>query len=189
MAWDYGEANPFSDSGGGFRSVFAWIAPAIRSLPGTVPGAADVADAATQDSSRDRVISTDPPYYDNISYADLSDFFYVWLRRSLKPVFPELFSTLAVPKAEELIATAYRHDSKEAADTFFLTGMTRALGQLSKQAHSEFPVTIYYAFKQSETKGEAGTASTGWETFLARRPRPGGHRPRHGRVHPLRPGA
>ena len=108
----------------------------------------------------------DPPYYDNIGYADLSDYFYVWLRRSLQSVFPELFATLAVPKAEELVATPYRHGSKDAANAFFLDGMTQALRRLSEQAHPGFPVTIYYAFKQSEGKGDAGTASTGWETFL-----------------------
>jgi putative DNA methylase len=116
--------------------------------------------------SRNAVVSTDPPYYDNIGYADLSDFFYVWLRRSLKPVFPDLFATLAVPKVEELIATPYRHGSKEKAETFFLNGMTQAMHQLAEQAHLAFPVTIYYAFKQSESESEAGTASTGWETFL-----------------------
>ena len=113
-----------------------------------------------------RLVSTDPPYYDNIGYADLSDFFYVWLRRSLKSLFPDLFATLAVPKAEELVATPYRHGSKDTAETFFLNGMTLAMRRLSEQAHPGFPVTIYYAFKQSETKGDTGTASTGWETFL-----------------------
>ena len=98
-----------------------------------------------------KVVSTDPPYYDNIGYADLSDFFYVWLRRSLKPVFPDLFATLAVPKAEELVATPYRHGSKEKAEAFFLDGMTQAMHRLAEQAHPAFPVTIYYAFKQSES--------------------------------------
>ena len=116
--------------------------------------------------SRDKLVSTDPPYYDNVGYADLSDFFYVWLRRSLRPVFPDLFATLAVPKAEELVATPYRHGSKEKAEAFFLEGMTRALKRLAAQAHPAFPVTIYYAFKQSETETAEGTASTGWETFL-----------------------
>jgi adenine-specific DNA methylase len=111
------------------------------------------------------VVSTDPPYYDNIPYADLSEFFYVWLRRSLKAIFPDLFATLAVPKAEELVAFAHRHDGKEAAEAFFLNGMTQAMHRLAEQSHPAFPVTIYYAFKQSETEGE-GTASTGWETFL-----------------------
>ena len=117
-------------------------------------------------SAATRVVSTDPPYYDNIGYADLSDFFYVWLRRSLKPVFPDLFATLAVPKAEELVATPYRHGSKEKAETFFLDGMTQAMHRLAEQAHPAFPVTIYYAFKQAESDGADGTASTGWETFL-----------------------
>ena len=166
MAWDYGEANPFSDSGGGYSSSLGWIEPAIRFLLGVILGTANVADAASQNSSHDRVISTDPPYYDNIGYADLSDFFYVWLRRSLKPAFPDLFATLAVPKAEELVATPYRHGSKDAAEAFFLDGMTKALHRLAEQAHPGFPVTIYYAFKQSERKGDAGIASTGWETFL-----------------------
>jgi putative DNA methylase len=113
------------------------------------------------------VVSTDPPYYDNIGYADLSDFFYVWLRRSLKPVFPELFATLAVPKAEELVATPYRHGSKQKAETFFLDGMTQAMHRLAEQAHPAFPVTIYYAFKQAESDGADGTTNTGWDTFLA----------------------
>lgn len=113
-----------------------------------------------------KVVSTDPPYYDNIGYAELSDFFYAWLRRSLRPVFPELFATVAVPKNEELVATPYRHGSKEKAEKFFLDGMTEAMHRLAGQAHPAFPVTIYYAFKQSESESESGTGSTGWETFL-----------------------
>jgi putative DNA methylase len=116
--------------------------------------------------SLSKLVSTDPPYYDNIGYADLSDFFYVWLRHSLKSVFPDLFATLAVPKAEELVATPYRHGSKEKAEAFFLDGMTQAMHRLSEQANPAFPVTIYYAFKQSETDDEEGTSSTGWDTFL-----------------------
>jgi putative DNA methylase len=105
-------------------------------------------------------------YYDNVAYADLSDFFYVWLRHSLKPVFPDLFGTLAVPKTAELVAMPHRHGSKERAEAFFLDGMTQAMHRLSEQAHPAFPVTIYYAFKQSESDGVDGIASTGWETFL-----------------------
>jgi putative DNA methylase len=116
--------------------------------------------------SADKVVSTDPPYYDNIGYADLSDFFYVWLRRSLRPIFPELFATLAVPKAEELIATPYRHGSKEKAERFFLDGMTQVMHRLANETHPAFPVTIYYAFKQAERQSAEGTSSTGWETFL-----------------------
>ena len=129
-------------------------------------GFAGQADAQTQTISAKKVVSTDPPYYDNIGYADLSDFFYVWLRRSLRPIFPKLYATLAVPKAEELIATPYRHGSKQAAEVFFLDGMTAAMHNLAAQAHPAFPVTIYYAFKQSDTKEGDSTHSTGWETFL-----------------------
>jgi len=167
MAWDYGEANPFSDSGGSYTSAAVWIVPAVSALAGVTRGSSETAGAARQDLSSNRVVSTDPPYYDNIGYADLSDFFYVWLRRSLRLVYPDLFATLAVPKAEELVATPYRHGSKEKAETFFLSGMTQAMHRLAEQAHPAFPVTIYYAFKQSESDGEDGTTNTGWDTFLA----------------------
>jgi putative DNA methylase len=166
MAWDFGEANPFSNSGGGYNSALAWIEPAIAFLVAGTAGAAAVADAAHQTVSHARVVSTDPPYYDNIGYADLSDFFYVWLRRALRSIFPDLFVTVAVPKAEELVATPYRHGSKEKAESFFLGGMTQAMRRLVDQAHEAFPVTIYYAFKQSESDAADGTSSTGWETFL-----------------------
>jgi len=166
MVWDYSEANPFSSSGGNFMLFIERAADAADLAPASMFGSCVQADAATQRISADKVVSTDPPYYDNIGYADLSDYFYVWLRRSLKPVFPDLFATLAVPKAEELVATPYRHGSKDKAETFFLDGMTQAMHRLSEQAHPTFPVTIYYAFKQSETETASGTASTGWETFL-----------------------
>ena len=130
-------------------------------------GSTTQVDATTQSDSDGKIVSTDPPYYDNIGYADLSDFFYVWLRRSLRQVFPDLFATLAVPKVEELVATPYRHNgSKKKAESFFMNGMTKAVRRLAEQTHPAMPVTIYYAFKQSESKGNAGTASTGWETFL-----------------------
>ena len=166
MAWDFGEANPFSDSGGSWDSAFVWVIPAIERLVAGDHGEAHQADAQSQTVSSAKVVSTDPPYYDNIGYADLSDFFYVWLRRTLRGVYPSLFATLAVPKAEELVATPYRHGNKEGAEAFFLDGMTAAMRNVADLAHGAFPVTIYYAFKQSETK-DAGTSSTGWETFLA----------------------
>lgn len=166
MVWDFAEASPFSDSTGNFTGSLAWVEKAFDCFPSKPNGLVQQFDAQTQTISSQKVISTDPPYYDNIGYADLSDFFYVWLRRSLKPIFPGLFATLAVPKAEELIATPYRHAGKAQAEAFFLDGMTCAMHNLAEQAHPAFPVTIYYAFKQAETKGEAGTHSTGWETFL-----------------------
>ena len=135
-------------------------------MPCGSKGLSSQADAQLQDLSADGVVSTDPPYYDNIGYADLSDFFYVWLRRSLRSVFPDLFATLTVPKAEELVAMPHRHGSRQKAEAFFLHGMSLAVQRLADLTHPGFPVTIYYAFKQSETKGDAGTVSTGWETFL-----------------------
>lgn len=165
MVWDYAEANPFSEAGGSFITALGKVAMVIEISPANIIAKAIQEDASTQNSSIKKLISTDPPYYDNIGYADLSDFFYVWLRRSLKSIYPSLFATMAVPKAEELVATPYRHGSKQAAEAFFMEGMTKALHQLAIQAHPAFPVTIYYAFKQSETK-DGGTTSTGWETFL-----------------------
>ena len=167
MVWDYTEANPFSGSSGNVLLGVAQAAKMIAGVGTGTRGSASQKDAATQSISADKLVSTDPPYYDNIGYADLSDFFYVWLRRSLRPIFSDFFSTLAVPKAEELVATPYRHGNKEKAETFFLAGMGEAMQRLAEQAHPGFPVTIYYAFKQSETKGKTGTASTGWDTFLA----------------------
>lgn len=165
MSWDYAETNPFSFSAGNVSSGFEWSTKVLCLLPSFPSSFASQADATTQIITENKVVSTDPPYYDNIGYADLSDFFYVWMRRSLRSVYPELFATMAVPKAEELIATPYRHGSKEAAEQFFLEGMTQAMANLAKQAHPAFPVSIYYAFKQSETK-EGSTTSTGWVTFL-----------------------
>ena len=170
MIWDFAEGNPLGDSSGAWVVFVDGIAKAFAKtfeiVPAKAIGYANQVDAGRQQVSKGKVISTDPPYYDNIGYADLSDFFYVWLRRSLKPVFPDLFATLAVPKAEELVATPDRHGGKEEAETFFLDGMSQAMRRLAEQAHSAFPVTIYYAFKQSESVGGEGAASTGWETFL-----------------------
>ncbi len=166
MVWDYAEANVLSRSTGSFFSSLDQVVRVIAVLPATSQGLCSQEDAQSQSTSVGKVISTDPPYYDNIGYADLSDFFYIWLRRSLRPIFPDLFATLAVPKSQELVALPHRHGSKQQAEAFFLDGMTRAMHRLADQAHPFFPVTIFYAFKQSETESIEGTASTGWETFL-----------------------
>jgi putative DNA methylase len=166
MVWDYAEANVFGDAAGDFGRCVQSLTEVLDRQDISGSGHALQQDVTVLNSTLPRVFSTDPPYYDNIGYADLSDFFYIWLRRSLRPIFPDLFATLAVPKAEELVATPYRHGSKEKAEAFFLDGMTRAMRRLAEQTHPGFPVTIYYAFKQSESESEAGTASTGWETFL-----------------------
>jgi putative DNA methylase len=168
LVWDYAESFPFCDSSGSYANLFERLVKCFASLGFGVPGFAEQADANGQTISNLKVVSTDPPYYDNIGYADLSDFFYVWLRRTLSHVFPELFATLAVPKAAELVATPYRHGSREKAEAFFLSGMIQVMNRLAEQSHPVFPVTIYYAFKQSESKGitDGGNSSTGWDTFL-----------------------
>jgi putative DNA methylase len=167
MVWDYAETNPLGDIGGSFAASVRIVADALSGCHAVGP-ASEVTqhDAIAARSNAGLLISTDPPYYDNVPYADLSDFFYVWLRHSLQPVFSALFATVAVPKADELVATAYRHGGREQAEAFFLAGMTQAMHRLAEQAHPAFPVTIYYAFKQSESENQEGTVSTGWETFL-----------------------
>lgn len=167
MTWDFAEAPPFGNTSGNWLGGLEWVTKAIDRLPSIkVGGFAEQSNASTQRISQNKIISTDPPYYDNIAYADLSDYFYVWLRQSLRPVFPSIFASIAVPKAEELVATAYRHGGRDKAEAFFLEGMTRAMKGLADEASDVAPVTIYYAFKQSETDNSSGTSSTGWETFL-----------------------
>ena len=167
MTWDFIEGNPLSNSTGNFIGQIEYLTNSLVSFPYLRQGYVFHNAAQYQKLSTTKIISTDPPYYDNIGYADLSDFFYVWLRRSLRSVFPTLYGTMSVPKAEELVATPYRHGGKDAAERFFMDGMTQAIRNLAEQAHPAFPVTIYYAFKQSETRDGEGTSSTGWETFLA----------------------
>ncbi len=166
MTWDFAEGNAFSESTGNILGALKWIEKVLVMLKASRSGYANQKDAATAGQFSKRLFSTDPPYYDNIGYADLSDFFYIWLRLSLRSVYPELFATLAVPKAEELVATPYRHGSREKAEDFFLDGMSQAVERLAGHAYPCFPVTIYYAFKQTEKKGGSGVVSTGWETFL-----------------------
>ncbi len=166
MVWDYTEVNPFSSSTGNWNGAINWIERVIgislRPLP---QGFAVQEDAMNQAISNLKIVSTDPPYYDNIMYADLSDFFYIWLRGCLKPIYPELFTTLETPKSDEIVASHYRHESKEAADVFFMESMKKAVMRLSAHSHSAAPITIYYAYKQSES-GVSGTFSSGWISFL-----------------------
>ncbi|WP_141336164.1 DUF1156 domain-containing protein [Paenibacillus sp. tmac-D7] len=166
MLWDFAEPNFLAGATGSLSAAVKLIYDTLIWFTKDVQQGGSVQlNATNQNLSDTKIVSTDPPYYDNIGYADLSDFFYVWLRRSLKPLFPDLFGTLAVPKNEELVAIPYRHSSKEQAEMFFLEGMTRAMHNLAVQAHPAFPVTIYYAFKQSDTL-DSGIVSSGWETFL-----------------------
>lgn len=165
MVWDFAETNPLAGAGGDIYGTAVSLAEVLDKLSGDGFGVAVQADAQTQSISAGKVVSTDPPYYDNIGYSDLSDFFYVWLKRSLHDVYPELFIEPTTPKKEELVANPYRHPGKSAAELFFMEGMTKAMHRLNEIAHPAFPVTIFYAFKQSETKNSQ-TTSTGWETFL-----------------------
>ena len=165
MTWDFTEANAFSSSTGNWRNCIEWGVKTLDSLRIASNGTEQQSDAQTLSYPEEALISTDPPYYDNIGYADLSDFFYCWMKPLLRPVYPELFGVLATPKAEELVATRYRHGGKEAAESFFLDGMSKAIANMARQSSPDYPATIYYAFKQSEIAQE-GISSTGWATFL-----------------------
>ena len=172
MTWDYAEGNPFCSSSGSFDNMLKWVYEDIAALPSVASrGEARQIDAQTDNGMRSILVSTDPPYYDNIGYADLSDFFYVWLRQSLRHTYPKLFSTMLVPKHEELVATPYREGrGKDGAREFFEEGMFSTFKQVNKYVREDVPVTIYYAFKQSETETKndvESTASTGWETMLS----------------------
>lgn len=164
MAWDYAETNPFSDSTGNFRGQVEWIVKAVENLPAGPEATVSQADAASRELNS-FVISTDPPYYDNIGYSDLSDYFYIWLRRSLKLIHPKLLGTLLVPKAEELVANPYRHGGAQGAQDFFESGFESVFQNARLSASDDYPIAVYYAFKQSESaNGEE--SSRGWETIL-----------------------
>jgi putative DNA methylase len=164
MVWDYAESNPFSNSSGNFLGQVQWITSAVENVPAIPQGQASQADASNRDY-KGFVISTDPPYYDNIVYSDLSDYFYLWLRRSLGGILPRTLNTLLTPKAEELVADANRHGGKAEAEHFFVDGFNRVFSQIRQQASSSAPITIYYAYKQQDSDA-SGTSSTGWHTLL-----------------------
>ena len=164
MVWDFAEANPFQWGPGNPLRSAEWVARAVDQLPAIPSAEAQQADAASR-SYAGVLVSTDPPYYDNIGYSDLSDFFYVWLRRSLRPIHPSLLSTMLVPKAEELVANPFRHGGGDGAKAFFENGFEHVFERARDSATDEYPIAVYYAFKQSESD-DGGTASTGWETIL-----------------------
>lgn len=170
MVWDFAECNPFCSSSGSFNNMLEWIYKCILQFPATKVGYAKQFNAMEDTGLRNIAISTDPPYYDNIVYADLADFFYIWLRKSLSGVFPNIFSTMLVPKADELVATQYRFEGNvKRAQVFFEDGMLKTCKALYLSANDEIPVTIYYAYKQRETikdDEQTQTSSTGWETML-----------------------
>ncbi len=183
MIWDYAEANLFSDSSGNFQGAIDWVAQVIELSSCNALGKVQQRDATTAfNDVVQPLISTDPPYYDNIGYADLADFFYIWLRRSLNTIYPDLFKTMLVPKTQELVATPYRFGgSKIEAQKFFETGLGHAFERMRAVAHPDYPLTVYYAFKQAESEADGNddieengnnniakkvTSSTGWETML-----------------------
>lgn len=164
MVWDFAEVNPFSGSSGNFYSNVVWVAKVLDELPARACGDALMQDASVVRYSNS-VVSTDPPYYDNIGYSDLSDYFYVWLRRCLRSNMPDLFSTILTPKADELVANPYRHGGKEGAEEFFVEGFNSVFARIRRQADTAVPMTVYYAYKQRDA-GKAGAASVGWYTML-----------------------
>lgn len=164
MVWDFAEVMPFAGAGGDWTGVLDGTAKVLEGSP-TI-GRGSVSQRPAQAANVDGVLlSTDPPYYDNIGYADLSDFFYVWLRRSLRLVQPDLVQTIVVPKAEELVANPYRHDGVTGAKRYFEDGFRAVFTAARKSALADYPITVYYAFKQSDSD-DAGEASSGWETLL-----------------------
>lgn len=168
MVWDYAEGNPFSNSSGCFKNMLEWVIKCLLLFPASIKAAARQFDAQSDIGLREIMVSTDPPYYDNIGYADLSDFFYIWMRQALKDTYPKLFGTLLVPKAEELVATPYRFDgSRERAYNFFEDGMLQVFKQINVYVREDIPTTVYYAYKQSEDDNNNNTSSTGWETILS----------------------
>jgi putative DNA methylase len=173
MTWDFAESNTFSNSSGNFFGGIKTIYDILETLYPVVNGQVRQHNAISEiNKLNPLILSTDPPYYDAIPYADLSDFFYVWLRHSLSSIYPELFTTLLVPKEKELVADQYRHGSREKAKIFFEEGLKKVFSQVHKSAKYGFPFIIYYAFKQTEsevgneTNNQINIASTGWETML-----------------------
>lgn len=172
MTWDYAEANPLSNSAGCFDNMLMWVGKCLSLVPANTGAIVTQRDAQSNNGLHNIMVSSDPPYYDNIGYANLSDYFYVWLRQSLKNTYPNIFKTMLVPKKEELVATPYRFEgSTEKARDYFEAGMLQTFKQVYTYAREDIPVTIYYAFKQSESDadgdGSQQTASTGWETMLS----------------------
>lgn len=164
MVWDYVEVNPFSDSSGNFVGQTEWIARALSHLPAKPQGVASQQSAMARDYSG-LVVSTDPPYYDNIGYSDLSDYFYIWLRRSLREVQAKTVSTMLTPKSEELVANPHRYGGQRGAEQFFVDGFNSVFRRIRGGANLRVPMTVYYAYKQQDTR-DAGTSSTGWHTLL-----------------------
>jgi putative DNA methylase len=166
MTWDFVETQPLLEGTGTFSNAVAWVAEVLDNLPrDTRPGVARQQNAANT-TAENQLVATDPPYYDNVPYADLSDFFYAWLRQSLIGIYPELLGTMLTPKADELVADHMRHGGKEKAERFFEEGFTKVFSRICLGTPGGYPISVFYAFKQVETEGDGDHASTGWETLL-----------------------
>jgi putative DNA methylase len=165
MSWDFAEISPFAPSGG-WMSIISSCQDILSTLQPSARGLSMQADARCQRISAGKIIQTDPPYYDNVQYADLSDFFYTWLKHMLGDTYKSLCSTISTPKSDELVATPHRHESMRASEEFFLNGMKEAMKVIADNAHPGYPILIYYAFKQSEKVEGGSFLSTGWSTFL-----------------------
>lgn len=165
MIWNYAEANPFSNYSGGFQGQLNWVTKAIRHTPTEKQGRASMEPAASVDL-KNFLLSTDPPYYDYIGYSDLSDFFYVWIRKMLRGIYPDLLNRTLVPKTEELVANPYRHGGKIGAQKYFEDGFVKFFATARNELRSDYPATVYYAFKQQDVRVDDKKSYTGWETIL-----------------------
>lgn len=165
MIWNYCEALPFSNSSGGFSGQVTWTAKSISMSPTSQPGSAEIQSATTSDL-RNTILSTDPPYYDYIGYSDLSDFFYIWLRKMQRDSYPDLFNSTLVPKSEELVANPYRHGGRDGAQQYFEEGFVAFFQKAREECRTDYPATVYYAFKQQDNLTKIGATATGWETIL-----------------------
>jgi hypothetical protein len=164
MLWDFAEANFFSSSSGSFLGQVDWVSRVLEHVPADISGDVEQVSASLA-SYGGTVISTDPPYYDNIGYSDLSDYFYVWLRRCLQDIHPSVVGTMLTPKADELVADPYRHNGKGGAKQFFVDGFNFVFRRIRQGATTDAPMTVYYAYKQQDAEAD-GTSSTGWHTLL-----------------------
>ena len=164
MTWDFAEVNPFSNQSGSFKNSLEYSSKAIQCDRFPTPGVVYQQDASTTTIAKNKMVSSDPPYYDNVPYSDLSDFFYIWLRRSLKGTFPSLLGTMLTPKVEELVADQVRFGSRDDAHRHFEEGMGQVFHRIAEQNHPDYPVTLYYAFKQQEEDGaeENEGSESGW---------------------------
>lgn len=166
MTWDFAETNILGNTTGNWTGQINWISKVLENINPGFPGRVKQVSATDLEFPNNAVISTDPPYYDNIGYADLSDYFYIWIRRTIKDLYPEFMGTLMTPKAEELVATPYRFEgSKAKAESFFENGFIKTFSNIREKHDVNVPMTVFYAFKQSEDD-DSGTSSTGWETML-----------------------